>query len=96
MVNLFARYQVKADKLNEVKMIVSNFVELVKNNEPKTLKYEAFQEKNNPNEFVHFISFKDESAEEFHRNTEYVKKFIDALYPLCEKKPVFTHINKVE
>ena len=79
MINLVAKYQVKADKLNEVKIIVSNFVELVKNNEPKTLRYEAFQEKTNPNEFIHLMSFKDESAEEFHRNTEY--RGITIKYP---------------
>ena len=90
-----ARYRVKKQKIAEVKKAISEFVRQVKKKERGTLRYESFQLEKHPSEFVHLMKFKDKKAEDLHRKTEYVKKFVAVLYPVCEKKPVFVRLKEI-
>lgn len=94
MIVKIAKYKVKKEKLKEVVAAIQIFVDIVQQDEEGTLRYEAYQE---PDEtrFIHFMMFKDEAAEKFHKETEYVKEFADILYPLCDEEPEFTKLEVV-
>ena len=95
MINRMVTYKVKKSELEEVKMLVREFVENIKLNEEDTLLYRALQESKDPTRFVHFMSFEDDYAEEQHRNSNYCEEFTDALIPLCEEEPVFIPLNRI-
>jgi len=90
-----AKFSVKRENLSVAIAAIEEFVSQVKKHEQDTLKYESYQTMEK-NEFVHFMCFKDEQAEQHHRNASYTKKFVEVLYPLCEKLPLFTDIKPVE
>lgn len=92
MIGLKAEYKVREGEVDKVIDIVKDFISRAEE-ETGTLLYEAFQYDDDKTKFVHFMLFKDKESEEFHKNTEYGKKFADELYPLCEKRPEFSYIN---
>ena len=94
MKHVMAKYKAKRDKIGEVREAVAEFVDAVKKNEPGTLVYEAFQEVDGDS-FVHIMTFKDDKAEQVHGSSDYVKKFVQLLYPYCDEEPVFTKLQLV-
>ena|SRR3989344_7931785 len=94
MINIIAQYKVRNDKLEVVKSAINEFVNSIKKNEPDTLVYESFQMPDKIS-FIHFMSFRDKDAEEKHRNTAHVKKFVELLYPNCDKEPEFTKLDLI-
>ncbi|MEX0647324.1 MAG: hypothetical protein WD139_06035 [Balneolaceae bacterium] len=42
------------------------------------------------------MAFPDETAQKLHQTADYTKKFVDILYPHCEKEPEFTPIVAIE
>ena len=95
MISIIAQYRVKKDKLEIVKHAINDFVNAIKENEPGTLVYEAFQMPDKVS-FIHFMSFKDETAQKKHEETKYLKKFVDILYPNCEQTPEFTNVDLIK
>lgn len=91
---LMVEYKAKKEKIEFVKEVVKEFVQAVKEHEPNTRLYDAFQ-KEEGNSFIHFMIFENDDAMKHHQNTEYVKKFVEKLYPECEIKPVFTQLNPI-
>ena len=89
MINKTASFRVKPDAIEKAKQIIRRFISHVRDNEPETLLYQSWQKADDPAEFIHFMSFTDKIAEEHHRDTAYVEEFVAALYPLCEREPVF-------
>jgi quinol monooxygenase YgiN len=89
-----ARYRVRSDGVDDVKVAIDEFVEAVAEHEPGTL-YEAFVTDDGQS-FVHFMSFADPPAELAHQMAEYTERFTQLLYPLCEEKPVFATLTLVE
>ncbi len=87
-----AEYKVKSDNLDEALNIVRSFVRTVDQEEPGVVKYDAFQHKDDPQTFTHFMVFTDESADETHQNAEHTKKFVENLYPKCENEPEYTEL----
>ncbi len=94
MIYKTARYRVKKEELEFVKKAISEFVDEVKKNEPDTLSYDAYMEDDDLS-FLHFMSFKDREAEEYHRATPHVKEFVKKLYPTCDIEPYFTEIKLI-
>lgn len=92
MVNKLAKYRVHADQLEAVKKAVREFVTAVGRLEADTLRYDAYQT-DDPREFIHFMTFRDAAAEEKHRTSPHVKKFVNALYPACKEEPQFISLN---
>ncbi len=88
MIHKIARYKVKPELLAEAHAFIREFVAIVKEQEPGTLSYDAYQERKSFY-FFHLMSFVDEQAEEAHRKSEHVKKLFAALYPICEEPPRF-------
>jgi len=82
-VRQLARYQVKKDKLDVCLAAIRDFVAYVRKNEKGTLRYDVWQEKEDPTKFVHIFTFRDEDADRIHSESAEVKKFAGILYPNC-------------
>ena len=78
--HMMALYRVKKERLSEVKDAVARFVAAVKENEPGTLFYEAYQGRGDLS-FFHIMTFEDEASEEAHRQTPHMEAFAKELYP---------------
>ena len=78
-----ARYQVKPESLERCLGAIKEFVAYVRANEAGTLRYEVWQEKEDPTRFVHIFTFRDAAADKIHSESEAVKKFSSILYPEC-------------
>jgi hypothetical protein len=52
-----AHYQVKSSAVDKVKKAIETFVKYVKDNEPETRFYAAWQERDDPTRFVHLFIF---------------------------------------
>src|SRR5437870_8765865 len=53
-----ARYQVKAESLERCLAAIHEFVAYVRANESGTLRYDVWQEKDDPTRFVHIFTFR--------------------------------------
>jgi quinol monooxygenase YgiN len=95
MEHIIVSFKVKTDKIDEAKAAIRKFVDEITGREPGTILYNCYQEKSDSTSFIHNMTFESEKAEEHHRHTSYVKKFVDSLYPICEEEPVFTELNLI-
>ena len=78
-----ARYQVRPEALERCLAAVREFVAYVRAHEPGTLRYEVWQEREDPTRFVHIFVFRDAEADRIHSESLEVKKFASILYPEC-------------
>ena len=78
-----ARYQVHPEALEKVLAAIHEFVDYVRANEDGTMRYEVWQELNDPTRFVHIFIFRDAEADQHHSESPQVKKFASILYPEC-------------
>ena len=91
-----ARYQVRPSGVANVKRAIEEFVPYVKANERGTRMYLAWQQKDDPTQFVHFFIFEDEAARAAHSRSAAVKRFEAAYRPeLVGGDVVFTDYNLV-
>lgn len=81
MIYQTAHYQVHKESVEKVKKAIEEFTAYVKDNEPGTILYLAWQQKDDPTRFVHFFIFKDEAAQEIHSKSSNVKKFESVYSP---------------
>lgn len=82
-VRQLARYQVRKEALDTCLAAIREFVAYVRANEKGTLRYDVWQEKEDPTKFVHLFTFRDEDADRIHSESAEVKKFAGILYPNC-------------
>lgn len=78
-----ARYQVRPESVDLCLAAIHEFVAYVRANETGTLRYEVWQEGNDPTRFVHIFIFRDVEADRIHSESAAVKKFSSILYPQC-------------
>jgi quinol monooxygenase YgiN len=78
-----ARYQVRPEALERCLAVIREFVAYVRAKEPGTLRYEVWQEREDPTRFVHIFIFRDADADRRHSESPEVKKFASVLYPEC-------------
>lgn len=89
-------YQVKPSAVEKVKGAIQEFVKYVKENEPGTQMYLAWQQKDDPTRVVHLFIFKDAAAQERHGESEAVKRFESIYSPeLVGGDVVFTDYEMV-
>jgi len=96
MIRQLATYQVRPAAIDRVTAAIREFVGYVKTSEPGTLRYEAWQEKNDPTRFTHVFVFRDADAEQVHSESAAVKKFSGILYPQCVAPVQFVDYELVE
>src|SRR5512136_2184600 len=78
-----ARYEVRPEALGRCLAAIHEFVAYVRANEPGTLRYEVWQEHDNPTRFVHIFVFRDAEADRIQSESSEVKNFAAVLYPEC-------------
>jgi len=76
------RYKVKKDKLEEVGSALMEYV--------NELKYDVYQEVNDPTSSVTVITIKDEATRDEWIHAPHTEKLGSVLYPNCEKPPIRT------
>jgi quinol monooxygenase YgiN len=90
-----ARYQVRPESLDLCLRAIREFVTYVRMNEPGTLRYDVWQEQENPTRFVHVFIFRDAEADRLHSESAAVKKFSSILYPECLSRVEFIDYRQV-
>jgi quinol monooxygenase YgiN len=89
-------YQVKASAVDKVKRAIEEFVRYVKDNEPGTQMYLAWQERDDPTRFNHLFIFADEEAHARHGQSDAVKRFERVYAPeLVGGSVVFTDYEMI-
>ena len=83
-----AHYQVKADAVERVKAAIEEFVGYVRDNEPGSRLYAAWQSVDDPTKFVHLFEFADEAAHERHGQSAAVRAFEAVYQPELVAGPV--------
>jgi quinol monooxygenase YgiN len=78
-----AHYEVHPEALEQVLAAIKEFVAYIRLNEPGTLRYEVWQQRENPARFVHIFVFCDVEADRIHSESPQVKQFASILYPQC-------------
>jgi quinol monooxygenase YgiN len=74
-------YQVKSSAVDKIKQAIEEFVRYVRANEPGTLMYLAWQEKDDPTRFLHLFIFEDAAAQARHGKSDAVKRFETVYSP---------------
>jgi quinol monooxygenase YgiN len=74
-----AEYRINAPATGKVKQAIDEFVHYVKENEPGTRLYMAWQQKDDPARFLHLFIFEDAAAQTRHSESDAVKRF-EATY----------------
>jgi quinol monooxygenase YgiN len=90
-----ARYQVRPEALERCLAAIHEFVAYVRANESGTLRYEVWQERDDPTRFVHIFIFRDAEADRTHSESAAVKKFAAVLYPECLAPVEFIDYHQV-
>jgi quinol monooxygenase YgiN len=90
-----ARYQIRPEALDRVLAAIREFVAYVRKNEKGTLRYEVWQEQNDPTRFVHIFTFRDAEADRIHSDSAEVKKFAGILYPQCLEPVEFIDYEQI-
>ncbi len=83
-----AHYRVRPSGVDKVKHAIETFVRYVKDREPGTRMYSAWQQKDDPTRFVHLFIFADEAAMASHSESEAVKQFESIYTPELAGGPV--------
>ncbi|UFH32690.1 antibiotic biosynthesis monooxygenase [Chryseobacterium sp. C-71] len=91
---LYAKWQVKEGKLNAVLEIMKEAAQK-SSEEQGNLFYKIHQSKNDENTLILFEGYENESAVEFHKNSEhYQNMVVKQIIPLLESREV-TLMNRI-
>ena len=91
-----ATYSVNASGVDDVKAAITEFVDYVRANEPGTLLYQAWQQRDDPTFLLHLFIFADASAQRIHSESEAVRRFESIYTPeLVGGDVVFTDYDLV-
>jgi quinol monooxygenase YgiN len=96
MIRQLAHYQVRPEAIDRCLSAIREFVAYVRKNEPGTLRYDVWKQRDDPTRFVHAFEFRDEEADRTHSESEEVKKFASILYPACVAPVQFVDYDEIE
>ena len=91
-----ARYEVRAEALDQCLAAIHEFVAYIRDNEPGAVRYEVWQDAQRPTRFVHLFVWRDAEANRIHGESAAVKKFAGILYPNCLGPVEFTEYKQVD
>ena len=74
-------YQVKASAVPRVEKAIREFVDYVKESEPGSQMYLAWQQKDDPTKFIHLFIFENEAAQARHGESDAVRRFESVYSP---------------
>lgn len=94
MISYKISYKVKKSEKNRIIGLIVEFIDGIRNNEHDTIIYHVY-ESNEPGEFMHIMTFKNELAERSHRDSSYYHKFMEELSSICESEPEYSSINLI-
>lgn len=94
MIVKIAEYTIQEAALDNVLIAIAEFVKEIHAHEPETF-YEAYRRQDTL-EFIHLMKFPDSNSERAHQQASYTKRFVDILYPVCTKQPMFTDLQELE
>lgn len=95
MVHVMISFQVQESRIKEAIKYIQTFERAIQKYEPDTLLYKSFQQAETPNQFVHVMSFKNETARKQHSQSDYCLQFVQQLYPLCTEPPKAIRYNEI-
>lgn len=95
MIERRANFRVRPDVVDDAVAAIEEFVAAIADNEPGTIIYHSYQDKDDPTRFLHLMRFEDERARQIHIDTKHVHRFVERLYPLCEEQPAFVDVRTV-
>jgi quinol monooxygenase YgiN len=90
-----AQFQVRSEGLEMARQTIREFVDYVRENEPRTRLYTSNHEKEEATRFLHFFVFEDQAAMLAHRESEGVQRFTSVLYPLLVADVTFTEYEQL-
>jgi quinol monooxygenase YgiN len=91
-----ATYQIQPQGVERVKRAIEEFVRYVRENEPGTRLYAAWQQQDDATRFVHLFIFANEAAQTMHSESDAVRHFESVYTPDLVGGPVvFTDFQQV-
>lgn len=94
-ISVIISFKVKESEIAKAQKAISEFIASIRKNEPDTLLYKSFQKTDEPKSFIHVMTFKNKTAQEIHRKSEYCQTFVEKLYPLCSELPTPFTYNEI-
>lgn len=87
---VLVQYKIKKKKLAKAKDAISEYVNAVKKDEPRTTEYKVFQDKDDNTMFIRMMSFADKDAKKTHEKSVHLKQLKKTLIPISKGKAVYT------
>lgn len=94
-IHMTARWNCRPGSERIVETALREFVAAVDANEPGTSVYTALQTAEDPTAFMTYFIFEDEAARDRHRQTDWVQRFTQTIYPENAAPIVFTEYRLV-
>ena len=95
MIYMTATWTCRPGAERTVEAALREFVTAVGENEPNTRIYTALQVNGDPNRFMTYFIFENQAARERHQQTDWVRRFTDAIYPHNLEPVIFTEYRLV-
>lgn len=95
-IHMTVQYKIKKKKLAKAIDALSEYMGSVKQNEPGTIEYNVFQDKDDISSIIHLMSFVDKNAKKVHEKSEHLKKLKKVLVPISKGKAIYTTMTKIE
>ncbi|BBL89427.1 antibiotic biosynthesis monooxygenase [Vibrio rotiferianus] len=94
MIHLTAAFYAKTDSISQLKQALEGMLEPTRN-EPGCLRYQLFQDKNDPSQFLFQEQFADQAAFDQHCKTEHFQTLLASLDGLLLSEPKLTFYEEL-
>lgn len=80
-----AQFFINPESVEKFKVLTSELIENTRKEQGNVF-YQLYQSLENPCDFIFYEIFKDQKSFDFHANTEYFKKFVQAIGDISYKE----------